>query len=130
MRRSSENLHRNNLSKREEGQEVLKYLELRFAKEGGQVAQPMTKASARRQRSLASHGARSSVLIEAGAIKPKAAYALQKAGLDNNGEVLSQVARVKPDKQATRVEQIVRERVRKPVKGKGGGQKVRQSNRM
>src|SRR4051812_8562402 len=43
MRRSSENLHRNPLSKQEEGQEVLNYLEHRFAEEGGQAAQPHDK---------------------------------------------------------------------------------------
>jgi len=118
MRRITENLHRNGLSKQEEGREIRAWLELRYAKESGQVAQSNDKGISQAAKHFNKSRRTIRRLIEAGAIKPEAAMALKEAGLDNNGQVLGQVARAKAEKQVAKIEEIVREREQKKIKSK------------
>ena len=124
MRQTTENLHRSSLTKLQQGKEIKKWLEMHLAKEDGQVAQPNDKRISAAAKQFDKSRRTIKRLIEAGAIEPKAALALKEAKLDDNGQILDQVAHEKPEKQAARVERIVRDRAKKPPnrKGKGGAE--------
>jgi ParB/RepB/Spo0J family partition protein len=117
MRRISENLHRNSLSKIEEGEEILKWLEHRYAGDG-QVAQHNDKGITAAAKQFGKSRRSVRRLIEAAAISPDAALALKEAKLDKNGTVLKAVLGEALDDQLDKVEEIIRERNKTSKNGK------------
>ena len=113
MRHVSENLHRSNLTKPEEGEAVKVWLELLFTRKGGQLAQPHDKGVSAAAKEFGKSRRTILRLLKAHAIKPDAALALKEAKLDNNGAVLEQISHAKLSKQADLVAEIVREREEK-----------------
>jgi len=110
MRRITENLHRNNLSKHEEASEVLKWVEFRFAAGDGQVAHQNDKGISEAAKHFGKSRRTIRRLLEAAAIRPDAAMALKEAQLDNKGVVLEEVARENPGNQLAKVEAIIQQR--------------------